>query len=161
MILRLEILVSRRLYLMYIIFCVYFEHKNEQLLYVESLFIQEKPKFPAQCGRVCLQSQQQGDWDKGPASWRQIYGKNTSWTPSNGLGLPHALWRVVIPSHRNESTSIKKFMIETTMILFSLVWLSYPSCENITQVKIQVYHMCKKMKLSLHRTLSVIQCAEK
>lgn len=46
---------------MYIMFCVYYEHKNEQLLYVESFFIQEKPKFLAQCGSVCLQSQQQGD----------------------------------------------------------------------------------------------------
>lgn len=30
---------------MYIVFYVYYEHKNEWLLYVESLFIQEKPCF--------------------------------------------------------------------------------------------------------------------
>lgn len=47
------------------------------------------------------------------------------------------------------------------MMIFSLVWLSYPSCENITQIKISKYHMGKKIKLSLHRTLSMIKSAEK
>lgn len=47
------------------------------------------------------------------------------------------------------------------MMIFSLVRLSYPSCENITQIKISKYHMGKKMKLSLHRTLSMIKYAEK